>query len=325
VEKGKAQLSWRQIFLIFFRCCPLPAHMTKPVNNVVLYSGDLKPVNLASDNYFFYATDTRAALRHLGDIAKAAGAVIQCDEAVESGTQHTDYVEIKTKRNSYRASAAIGCDGARSATAQIFNLSQNKKFLVGVEYEYKSSAFSTDKMHVFLDREFAPGYVAWVLPGPDGITQVGLAGNRGFKPDIESWQQKIGGLFKFNESEIVERRSGLIPVGKKLKNISHHRVLLMGDAAGIVSPLTAGGIFYALKNGVDVGNQLAQTKSENIPALLPHLAKSFPAFHINYMLRQIFEWNFSAYMLEMLFRCGLINAVASRVFFHEGVTQSPNK
>jgi flavin-dependent dehydrogenase len=40
----------------------------------------------------------------------------------------------------------------------------------------------------------------------------------------------------------VERRSGMIPVGGVLNRLANQRGILLGDAAGAVSPLTAGGL-----------------------------------------------------------------------------------
>jgi flavin-dependent dehydrogenase len=44
------------------------------------------------------------------------------------------------------------------------------------------------------------------------------------------------------KAEEIETRAGLIPVGGVLRNIVNSSGLLIGDAAGAVSPLTAGGL-----------------------------------------------------------------------------------
>ena len=45
----------------------------------------------------------------------------------------------------------------------------------------------------------------------------------------------------------LERRGGRIPVGGVLRRIASPRGLLVGDAAGAVSPLTAGGLDPCLR------------------------------------------------------------------------------
>ncbi|HKB13297.1 MAG TPA: lycopene cyclase family protein, partial [Vicinamibacterales bacterium] len=49
------------------------------------------------------------------------------------------------------------------------------------------------------------------------------------------------------DGRVIERRGGLIPVGGILRRIASERGLLVGDAAGAVSPLTAGGLDAALR------------------------------------------------------------------------------
>ena len=48
-------------------------------------------------------------------------------------------------------------------------------------------------------------------------------------------------------AEIVETRGGRIPVGGVLPRIANENGLLIGDAAGAVSPLTAGGLDPCLR------------------------------------------------------------------------------
>ena len=82
-----------------------------------------------------------------------------------------------------------------------------------------------------------------------GITQVGLAARRLDRLDLRAFEQKISGLFDFTAARPIARRGGLIPIGGRIGPFAAERVLLAGDAAGLVSPLTAGGIHTALESG----------------------------------------------------------------------------
>jgi len=96
----------------------------------------------------------------------------------------------------------------------------------------------------FLDPQIAPGYLAWVAH--DGLeTHLGVGGYPGrFEPlaALEKFQASLGTLLDLSGARQVERRGGLIPVGGVLQNIANRHGLLIGDAAGAVSPLTAGGL-----------------------------------------------------------------------------------
>ena len=66
----------------------------------------------------------------------------------------------------------VGADGARSPVAKLMGLDRNTRYLKGVEYAYEPLEEAELSLHCFVDPEFAPGYIGWVLPGV-GVTQVG--------------------------------------------------------------------------------------------------------------------------------------------------------
>ena len=111
-------------------------------------------------------------------------------------------------------------------------------------------------LHVFVDSTLAPGYIAWVVPGV-GITQVGLACRKDAHLAVEKSFEKLKPIFDFSTLQPLETRGGLIPVGGVVSPIANSRALIVGDAAGMVSPLTAGGIHKALELGGLAGRAAA--------------------------------------------------------------------
>ncbi|HYY42991.1 MAG TPA: hypothetical protein VE775_09685, partial [Pyrinomonadaceae bacterium] len=59
---------------------------------------------------------------------------------------------------------------------------------------------------------------------------------------LAEFQRSLAGLFALAAGRRVERRGGRIPVGGVLRRLKSTHGLLVGDAAGAVSPLTAGGL-----------------------------------------------------------------------------------
>jgi flavin-dependent dehydrogenase len=81
---------------------------------------------------------------------------------------------------------------------------------------------------------------------------VGVAGYADRFPDgmrraLERFGKEAPGLSRADRPVDVERRGGPIPVGGLLRRISCPDGLLVGDAAGAVSPLTAGGLDLCLR------------------------------------------------------------------------------
>jgi flavin-dependent dehydrogenase len=102
-----------------------------------------------------------------------------------------------------------------------------------------------------VDPSLAPGYLAWVVN--DGRhAHVGVAGYADRFPDglrraLARFSASAPGLGGLQRPDQVERRGGPIPVGGLLRRISCADGLLVGDAAGAVSPLTAGGLDPCLR------------------------------------------------------------------------------
>lgn len=144
----------------------------------------------------------------------------------------------------------VGADGARSAVGAALGLSSNREMIVGVEDVVHGVTRSGPPMlHCFLDPRIAPGYIGWAADDGQEI-HVGVGGYAGaFAPGdaLRELRARLGSLYDLESGEVVERRGGLIPVGGILPRISCERGLVVGDAAGAVSPLTAGGLDGALR------------------------------------------------------------------------------
>ena len=144
----------------------------------------------------------------------------------------------------------IGADGVLSPVARSLGLTLNREWIVGVEDVYRGVAFSGEpRFHCFLDPRIAPGYLAWVVnDGQEAHVGVGGYANR-FRPieALELFKRRLGGIIELETTKHVERRGGRIPVGGVLPRIANRYGLLVGDAAGAVSPLTAGGLDPCLR------------------------------------------------------------------------------
>jgi flavin-dependent dehydrogenase len=98
-------------------------------------------------------------------------------------------------------------------------------------------------LHCFLDPCLAPGYIGWFID--DGSeAHIGVAGYPDRFHPLDSLARLRASL---SAGKTIERRGGLIPVGGVLRRIGNDSALLVGDAAGAVSPLTAGGIDAAMR------------------------------------------------------------------------------
>jgi len=139
----------------------------------------------------------------------------------------------------------IGADGARSRVARDLKLELNREFIIGVESVLHGAVLDgPPRLLCFLDPKLAPGYIAWIAHD-DEETHLGVGGYPSlFDPTtaLQDFRSRVAGIIDLRKAKHIETRAGLIPVGGVLKNIATTNGLLIGDAAGAVSPLTAGGL-----------------------------------------------------------------------------------
>ncbi len=265
----------------------IPDELTRKVTNIRLFSPNLQHADLVSSDYFFLTTDTPKLMQFLAAEAIAAGANIVYDTAYE----HSQIVGNKVVINggNYAADFLIGADGPRSKVANDYQLGKNTEFLLGAEVEYTGLPLhDNNAFYCFLDQTLAHGYLGWVIPGV-GVAQVGLAQRMPRKPDIDAFVGRMRGVFDFSVATVAARRGGLIPCGGLVKPFADERVILLGDAAGIVSPLTAGGIHTALRYGKILGKTLAEHVLHGAPHPAELLHKIYPRFYAKLALRYIYE------------------------------------
>jgi digeranylgeranylglycerophospholipid reductase len=292
----------------------IPCWLTRRVPGVRLYAPNLKSVDLFSPGYAFLTTRTADLLRWLAGEAVRAGARIVCGTRFR-GAERVDGL-VRLTGEGIRTRFLIGADGARSRVAGAFGLDRNVRFLTGIEVELEPSMQLDGRfLHCFADSELAPGYIGWAAAGPD-FTQLGLAVSGGHKPDLARLIEKTQPLFHWNAAAIVERRSGLIPCGGPLTRFADENVMLIGDAAGWVSPMTAGGIRTAFRFGRRAGALAADHLLNGGPAPDLVLADQLPRFRMKGLLRRGLDFAVPNSFLNAALSTAPARALAQRIYFH---------
>jgi len=164
----------------------------------------------------------------------------------------------------------IGADGPQSTVGSWVN-GRNKEFLVGLQYELPLVR-QLDYLEVHFNDAIVGGY-GWLFPkGRLANVGIGIKGSKDFKTSI-----LIEVLNEFSDSlrkmgKIVNTplsfTSGLIPIGGPLRKTVIDNIILTGDAAGQIHPITGGGIPQAVICGHIAGKIAAQSvKEENLDIL----------------------------------------------------------
>lgn len=295
---------------------PLPPALIRAVPGIRLYAPSLRATDLFSPGYAFYPTDTPALLRWLAEEAGKAGAEIRYGNAVRAGSQSAEGVALETGTGTVEAAWLLGVDGAKSSIAEIFGLGRNRRFLVGLEAEFTGVAGIDERvLHTFLDRRLAPGYIGWVVPGC-GVVQVGIAAKRAERPEFEAFLARVKTLFDFSGAALVARRSGAIPCGGVVRPAAMGRVLLVGDAAGMVSPLTAGGIFTAIDFGARAADAIGDFLAGTGPDPSHALPLLYPKFRAKRLLRRALDLGPPNWLVNLMLGTAPMRSLARLVYFH---------
>jgi len=292
----------------------VPRDLTRKIHGVRLYGPSLRSIDLVRPGYHFLATDAPELLRWWAREARLAGACVRFDSPYRGARRADGSIHIEDY--DIRARYLLGADGPRSRVAEHFGLGANRRFLVGVEAEYEGvEGVDPDHLHVFLDSRIAPGYIAWVVPGVHH-TQVGLAVHRGRKADLSALVAKVGRLFSFKNAKVVAQRGGLIPIGGPVSPLGGPGVMLIGDAAGMVSPLTGGGIHTALHLGRLAGLAITDhlLDAGHDPAEIVRLAT--PRFFTKRLMRVGYDALLSNTLYDAALSSRLFRLLAQTIFFH---------
>jgi digeranylgeranylglycerophospholipid reductase len=292
----------------------IPAHLMRKVRGVRLYSPDDRNVSLSAPGYYFQATDTPALLRWMASEARLAGAQFMFGARFDAAIRERQSVFLPSL--GIRARFLIGADGARSRVAKAFGLGQNKRFLAGVEIECEPIAGIDPRfLHCFADSNIAPGYIGWVVPG-HGVTQIGVAARFGKKPELVALIERAKRLWNVNTLRVVERRSGLIPSGGPVSRIGEGRVLLIGDAAGVVSPVTGGGIHTALRFGRRAALLVSDYLYDGGPEPASAMAQEIPRYRLKRLLRRALDLAPPNAAINAFLMTKPVREFAQRLYFH---------
>ncbi|HYN26155.1 MAG TPA: NAD(P)/FAD-dependent oxidoreductase [Pyrinomonadaceae bacterium] len=220
----------------------------------------------------------------------------------------------------------IGADGSNSRVARHLQLETNREWIVGVEDVLADVPLEgPPRLHCFLDPELAPGYLAWIAHDGEEA-HIGVGGYPGmFDPAqaLEEFRAGLSGIIDLRHARQIERRGGRIPVGGVLRNISNRHGLLVGDAAGAVSPLTAGGLDPCMRLSTLAAKVVAEfLESQNPEVLSTYSGDLFRArFTSRLWMRRIVAAARQPVLMELAcasLRLPILNRFAWHVFFGRG-------
>lgn len=150
-------------------------------------------------------------------------------------------------RKQLKARLLIDAEGALPKVLGMTGLKtlDAKNFLRGLQTEISGVDVDPDFVEIFLDNKLAPGFFAWVIPLNDESARVGLACG-GFNPRnlLFKFVRKRFGEIGGEKLKYLNFRSGLVITCGPIKRAYSDGLLVVGDSAGQVKPITGGGVIF---------------------------------------------------------------------------------
>lgn len=231
-----------------------------------------------------YILERRVFDRVLAGRAAQAGAQVRVKTAVTGllhdrrGALKGVVAEWQGQRFEIAAGLVIAADGVESRVGTWAGLDTRLPLpdtMVCAQYLLDGIDWEPDRLGYWIDEEIAPGGYAWVFPKGEGRANVGL----GVQADI-SRSTALGYLERFvgrerflavgNPLTLV---AGNVPVALPCSQLVADGLMLVGDAARQVDPLTGGGIVNAMRAGrlaAQVGAKALETRDTSADGLVEY-------------------------------------------------------
>ena len=187
---------------------------------------------------------------YLRSEAEKAGAVV-VEGLVKSITHSGDGFFINTlndKIPSLRVRRIIGADGANSKTAIDLHFPPNELKVIAMQQRFKYTPaiqdFS-DTIEIWFDGEVSPDFYGWIFPKADHLA-IGT-GTEDRHQNIKILQKRFIEKIGITDEPYLDE-AAKIPM-KPRKSFTQEKAILVGDAAGLVTPANGEGIFFAMRSG----------------------------------------------------------------------------
>jgi geranylgeranyl reductase len=188
--------------------------------------------------------------RHLREKARKAGCEV-AEGLVSSIQQKGDGFLIRTLRDKLppiEARHIIGADGANSKTASELRFPPNELKVIAMQQRFGYSPAVEqfrNIVEIWFDGEVSPDFYGWIFPKADHLA-IGT-GTEDSKHNIRSLQKRFIEKIGLTETPYLDE-AAQIPM-KPRKSFAMERAILVGDAAGLVTPANGEGIFFAMRSG----------------------------------------------------------------------------
>ncbi len=170
----------------------------------------------------------------------------------------------------------IGADGPASTVGKSLGLPldvEDKEIHKAHQYFVAHPHIEEDCVEFFIGETWAPGGYGWIFPKGPGYGNVGVGLIASDPRDPKSFTERLLDQY-LPGAQILGETASIIPTGGLHLPLVGDQIMVVGDAARLADPLTAGGIPAALISGSLAGRVAAKALRE--PTIQPQILEEYP-------------------------------------------------
>jgi geranylgeranyl reductase family protein len=183
----------------------------------------------------------------LAERAAAAGADFRDGVRATAVTADEAGVEVQAAGRRFRAAALVGADGVNGITARCLGLCARPRYGVALEGNVAYGGVDPARYRgrlVFELGNVRGGY-GWVFAKGDHAN-FGVGGWQPEAPRLREHLERLCAEHGVPAVRLADVRGYRLPVAEPSARLARGRALVVGDAAGLVDPLSGDGIYEAL-------------------------------------------------------------------------------
>ena len=226
--------------------CAVDPVVEHVVDRLVVRAGFGRKVARTGDGRLIDMTQRRRLDRHLAEQAVAAGADFRDGAAVAGIEIGGNGVSVRIDASPIRASFLVGADGANGAVAKAAGLGAGIVRGVALEGNVPWDVLERSPYAgtAWVEIGIVPGGYGWVFPKGDHAN-LGVGGWLTEGPNLRAHLDRLARAHGVDPLALESVRGHRLPMRELGARAARDRVLLIGDAAGLVDPLSGDGMYEA--------------------------------------------------------------------------------
>ncbi len=260
----------------------------------------------------------------MAEQAQAAGARYLLGHkviAIENRPQSINVSTNGTWHQSFSARLVIVASGFNLSLLKKLSLEASHDFAIGVQAVAETAQL--EELAVFVGPRYSPGFFGWLQPLDEQKALLGLLSRKRSAAHFSN----LAGLLQ--QKGLISRVYKPLYRGVNLKPLPKtygNRFVVVGDAAGQVKPLTAGGLYYGLRaarHAIDTVNAAFLSKDFSARLLAGYQrqwqAELMGDIRLSRLGRKIFE-KFNNQQIEGIFNSIIKGGLAEKFAMDQSLT-----